>query len=513
MMDKITKWIVFAAVLGLGALSLSTVKPVKKAKAPNIVYILADDLGIGDVSCYNAEGKIYTPHIDQLAQCGVRFTDAHTSSSVCTPTRYGILTGRYNWRTTMKSGVLHGYDTPLIDPKRETIASFMKKQNYETGIVGKWHLGWDWANREAGEKYVDFSKPTQNNPNSLGFNYSFCIPASLDMPPYAYVENGLCTTIPVDTCVGRTGIELLRSGLTAPDFKHEEVLAKFTEKAIGFINRSANKDKPFFLYFPLAAPHTPILPIGNFKGKSKVSPYGDFVLMVDDVVKQVVEALKAQGVYDNTIIVFTSDNGFAPTAKVDMQLAKGHNPSMVYRGFKTDIYEGGHRVPFIVSWGNKIKKAKISNQIICSTDLLRTLSDLCNTPLNDQTAEDSFSFWGEIIGKKTKYPKRESVIHHSSNGFFAIRKDNWKLIMCSHSGGNGKPKATSEEAKTLPPVQLYDLATDIRETNNIYDKHPEIVKELTDLLTKYIKNGRTTEGGTQTNDGPESWQQLTWLEK
>ena len=230
------------------------------------------------------------------------------------------------------------------------------------------------------------------------------------------------------------------------------------------------------------------------------------------MVKQVVEALKAQGVYDNTIIIFTSDNGFAPTAKVDVQLAKGHNPSMMYRGLKTDIYEGGHRVPFIVSWGNKTKQAKVSNQIVSSTDFLRTLSELCNAPLNDQTAEDSFSFLSDITGKKTKYPKRESIIHHSSDGYFAIRKGKWKLIMCSHSGGNGKPKATSAEAKTLPPIQLYDMVADIGETQNVYNKHPEIVKELTDLLTKNIKNGRTTEGGNQTNEGPTYWKQLTWLE-
>ena len=449
-MIKAIKGGLFVGILGFIALSFSMNTPVKKDKAPNIVYILADDLGIGDVSAYNSESKIHTPHIDQLAKQGVRFTDAHTSSSVCSPTRYGILTGRYSWRTTLKNGVLHGFDTPLIDPKRETIASFLKKQNYETGIVGKWHLGWTWANIEAGDDKVDFSKPIQNSPNSNGFNYSFCIPASLDMPPYAYVENGRCTAIPVDTCTGRKGLELLRSGLTAPDFKHEEVLTKITEKAVGFINRSANKDKPFFLYFPLTAPHTPILPTDDFKGKSQVSVYGDFVLMVDDVVKQVVSALKKQGVYENTIIVFGSDNGFAPTARLEMQLAKGHNPSMIYRGVKADIFEGGHRVPFIVTWANKSKKAKISNQITCSTDLFRTLSELCKTQLADNTAEDSFSFLSEITGQKTVYPKRESIIHHSSDGFFALRKGNWKLIMCSHSGGSSKPKANSEEAKMLP---------------------------------------------------------------
>lgn len=483
------------------------------AQKPNIVYILADDLGIGDVSAYNTNGKIQTPNIDQLTKKGVRFNDAHTTSSVCTPTRYGIMTGRYNWRTTLKKGVLHGYDTPLIDSKRETVASFLKKQGYTTGIVGKWHLGWNWGNIQAGEKNMDFTKQVQNGPNSLGFDYSFCIPASLDMPPYAYVENGFCTTIPKDTCIGRKGIELFRAGISAPDFQPEEVIGKFTEKAIGFINQHAKQAKPFFLYFPLAAPHTPILPIGKFVGKSNVSPYGDFVLMVDDVVRQVTETLKKNGIYENTIIVFASDNGFANPADLKAQLSKGHNPSMMYRGLKTDIFEGGHRVPFIVSWEKSIDKAKISNQLVCTTDFFRTVAELNNAKVADNVAEDSFSFLSEINGKKSTFTKREAVIHHSSDGFFAIRKGNWKLIMCSHSGGNGKPKEVSEEAKTLPPIQLYDLSTDIGETQNVYEKHPSVVKELTDLLTKYIKDGRSTKGVNQANDGPVYWKQLTWLKE
>lgn len=483
------------------------------AQKPNIIYILADDLGIGDVSAYNPNGKIQTENIDNLAKCGVKFTDAHTTSAVCTPTRYGIMTGRYNWRTTMKKGVLHGYDTPLIDPKRETVASFLQKQGYKTGIVGKWHLGWNWGNIEAGPTKVDFSKQVSNGPNSNGFDYSFCIPASLDMPPYAYVENGFCTAIPKDSIEGRKGIELFRAGLCAPDFKPEEVIGKFTEKALSFINQNANKDKPFFLYFPLAAPHTPILPIGEFVGKSKVSPYGDFVLMVDEVVKQVVETLKKNGIYDNTIIVFTSDNGFANSANLQAQLSKGHNPSIDYRGLKTDIFEGGHRVPFIVSWGNVIKKGKVSDKLLCSTDFFRTVAELNKTQPDDNAAEDSYSFLGDIINKKSNFEQRASVIHHSSNGFFAIRKAQWKLIMCSHSGGNGKPKADSEDAKGLPPIQLYDIKNDIAETRNVYAEHPEIVKELTDLLTKHIQEGRSTKGKTQANDGPTHWSQLTWLGK
>jgi arylsulfatase A-like enzyme len=483
------------------------------AQKPNIIYILADDLGIGDVSCYNPKGKIQTDNIDNLAQNGVRFRDAHTTSAVCTPTRYSIMTGRYNWRTTMKKGVLHGYDTPLIDPKRETVASFLQTQGYKTGIVGKWHLGWTWGNIEAGEKNVNFSKQVKNGPNANGFDYSFCIPASLDMPPYAYVENGFCTAIPKDSCEGRKGIELFRAGLKAPDFEPEEVIGKFTEKALNFINQNANKDKPFFLYFPLAAPHTPVLPIGEFIGKSKVSPYGDFVLMVDDVVKQVVATLKKNGIYNNTIIVFTSDNGFANSANLQAQLEKGHNPSIDYRGLKTDIFEGGHRVPFIVHWGNVIKKGKVSDKLVCSTDLFRTVAELTNAQTRDDTAEDSYSFLGELTNKKSDFEQRASIIHHSSNGFFAIRKGQWKLIMCSHSGGNGKPKETSDEAKALPPIQLYNLKTDLAETRNVYAEHPGIVKELTNLLTKHVQEGRSTKGKVQTNDGPAYWSQLTWLGK
>ncbi len=483
----------------------------QKTSKPNIVYILADDLGIGDLSSYNPNSKIQTPNIDQLASKGVLFTDANTSSSVCTPTRYGIMTGRYNWRSRLKSGVLYGYDKALLDPKRQTIASFLQAQGYHTGVVGKWHLGWDWANIDAGKEKVDFSKPIQNGPNTYGFDYSHCIIGSLDMNPYVYVENGICTTIPVDTCAAEKGVRFYRAGMIAPDFKHEEVLPKFTEKAVSFINQNAHKDKPFFLYFPLPAPHTPVLPTGDFKGKSQLSPYGDFVLMVDDVVKQVVAALKAQGVYENTLIVFTSDNGFSPAGDLKAQLGKGHNPFLQFRGTKADIFEGGHRVPFIVAWDKEIKTPKTSTQMICTTDFFRTIATLFNQKLAENTAEDSFSFLNEILPQRSNRAKREVIVHHSINGNFAIRKGDWKLIMCSHSGGWSNPKPQSEEAKTLPPIQLYNLKNDIGETQNVYEKHPLIVKELTDLLTQYIKNGRSTSGKTQTNDGKPYWPQLTWM--
>jgi arylsulfatase A len=479
---------------------------------PNIVYILADDLGIGDVSAYNPDGKIQTPTIDQLAKEGVRFTDAHTTSSVCTPTRYGIMTGRYNWRSRLKSGVLYGYDTTLLDPNRLTVASFLQKQGYQTGVVGKWHLGWSWANIEAGTKQVDFSKPVRNSPNFFGFDYSFCIAASLDMPPYVYVENGQSTSVPIDTVADKKGVGMYRAGLIAPDFKHDEVLEKFTDKAIGFINQNAKSTKPFFLYLPLAAPHTPVLPTGSYVRKS-ISPYADFTIMVDDMVKKVVNTLKANGIYDNTLIIFTSDNGFAPAADLKAQLDKGHKPSMQYRGHKADIFEGGHRVPFIVRWGNQIKKGAVSSQLVCSTDFFRTISELMNIKLDDKTAEDSYSFLSALTGKKSNFPKRTAVVHHSVNGFFAIRQDNWKLIFCSHSGGWSSPTPNSELAKTLPPLQLYDLSKDIGEKQNVSAQNPEKVKELTDLMTKYLKNGRSTEGALRSNDGQPFWEQLTWLKE
>ncbi|TAG53895.1 MAG: arylsulfatase, partial [Runella slithyformis] len=325
------------------------------------------------------------------------------------------------------------------------------------------------------------------------------------------VENGICTTVPIDTCPAEKGVRFYRAGMVAPDFKHEEVLPTFTKKAVDFIEKNANKAKLFFLYFPLPAPHTPVLPTGDFKGKSQLSPYGDFVLMVDDVVKQVVAALKAQGVYENTLIVFTSDNGFSPAGDLKAQLNKGHNPFLQFRGTKADIFEGGHRVPFIVTWDKEIKKHKTTNQLICTTDFFGTIAALFNQKLADNTAEDSFSFLDEIQPHRTNKIKREAIVHHSIEGFFAIRKGDWKLIMCSHSGGWSNPKPQSEEAKTLPPIQLYNRKTDVGETQNVYQKYPELVKELTELLTQYVKNGRSTTGQTQSNDGHPHWKQLTWI--
>lgn len=494
------------------AASVQGTQAQKTEKQPNIVYILCDDLGYGDVSSNNPSSKIITPNIDKLAQTGVRFTDVHTGSSVSTPTRYGILTGRYAWRTRLKRGVLNGYDTALIEQGRETVASMLHKQNYNTACIGKWHLGWNWANIEAGNENVDFSKSVVGGPKDVGFDYSYCIVGSLDMPPYVYVENALPTAIPTENCEGSKGLAFYRGGIAAPGFKHEEVLGHFVSKAVDYIKDKSKESKPFFLYLPLTAPHTPILPIKEFQGKSGLTPYGDFVLMCDDVLKKVVTQLKESGVYDNTIVIFTSDNGCSRAADIPSMIAKGHYPSGIYRGSKSDIWDGGHRVPFIVSWPNTFKP-KVSDKLLCSTDFFRTVADLKKVKLAETEAEDSYSFLGELTGKNNQMPQREDIIHHSINGTFAIRKGPWKLIMCSYSGGWSFPNAKSAEAKTLPRIQLYNMKTDPEEKNNLWNKEPEIVKQLTQLLTDQVLQGRSTPGTAQKNDGPAYWTQLNWLSK
>lgn len=494
----------------------------EEPSTPNIIYILADDMGYGDVSCYNENSKIKTPNIDKLASEGIRFTDAHTSSAVCTPTRYGILTGRYNWRSVLKRGVLSGYSKALIPPERLTVGKLLQKNDYHTAFIGKWHLGWDWhiivsndhestsLNQLDNNPEVDFSKPVKNGPNERGFDYSYGFSGSLDMPPYVYVENGLPTTIPHDTtvCVDKKGF--WRKGLTGSDFSHIDVLPNLTKQSIQYINTRAKETQPFFLYFALPAPHTPILPTTEFLGKSNTNFYGDFVMQVDDVVGQIVRTLEYNGVKNQTIIIFTCDNGCSPRADFEELKRVGHNPSYIYRGSKADIYEGGHRVPFILSWPGMVKYGLKSDEIICTTDLMATVADILNYPLSDDSAEDSYSFLPVLTGKDYKIPIREATVHHSIQGRFAIRQRDWKLILWPGSGGWSYP-VTEEELKGLPKFQLYDLEIDPSETNNLADKHPAKVEELKELLSKYIEQGRSTPGKFQNNEGMDNWSEINWI--
>ena len=478
-----------------------------KMERANIIYILADDLGYGDIGAFNPEGKISTPHLNQLATEGMMFTDAHTTSAVCSPTRYGILTGRYNWRSTLKSGVLWSVDKALIPNDRETVASLLQKSGYHTAFIGKWHLGWDWDMDK--NNTIDFSKPVKNTPNDIGFDYAYGHIASLDIPPYVYVENGQSTAIPTDSTINDDYQGFWRKGLTAPDFIHDQVTPNFFNRSIQYIEERAQSGRPFFLYLALPSPHTPILPLEQWQGKSGLNPYADFMMMIDDYMGKLTAAIKNSGIEDNTMVIFTSDNGCSPRAQFDTLESKGHYPSYHFRGHKADIYEGGHRVPFIVKWPNQIAAGSKSNRIICTTDFFATCADITQQEYGDNAGEDSYSLLPLFLGNENF--QRPATVHHSVNGSFAIRQGDWKLILGAGSCGWSFPRPNDPAIDTLPPFQLYNLKEDVGEQKNLIKEQADKAEALKKLLIQYIENGRSTPGTPQKNDGEYPWKQLHWM--
>ncbi|GAB5561386.1 MAG: hypothetical protein SynsKO_30330 [Synoicihabitans sp.] len=487
---------------------------------PNVVIILADDLGIGDVSVYNQESAWQTPHIDQLAEQGMMFSDAHTSAALCTPTRYGIMTGRYNWRSTQKRKGGSGVSFPLIAPERMTIGDMFQEQGYHTGLIGKWHLGLNWAMKPGARQEdqlgdftgIDFSKPISNGPETHGFSYTHGLMASLSSPPYVNVENGMPTSVPDKTSVNYDEKAFWRLGPVGDDFRHVDVLSDIADRSVGYMADRAAAEEPFFLYVAFTAPHAPIIPTTEFVGTSNASAYGDFVVQVDDAVGQITRAIAADPRLENTLIFFTSDNGQSPRADFDddeLPLA-GHDGSLHYRGKKFDIYEGGHRVPFIASWPGQIEAGSTSDEIICTVDFMATAADLLEVDLADDAAEDSYSFLPVIKQENYERPLREATVHHSSDGRFAIRQGDWKLILWPGSGGWAYP-ATFEDMKGLPKFQLYNLRHDPGEVDNMVTSHPDRAAELQALLTKYIVEGRSTPGRPQPNEGKPHWPELDWM--
>ncbi|MGN6547635.1 MAG: sulfatase family protein [Aureliella sp.] len=495
-------------------------QPANKPAAakPNIVIILADDLGYADASCYG--GKIQTPNIDRLASQGMRLTDAHTTSSVCSPTRYGLLTGRYNWRSKLQSGVLGGLSPRLIEPDRMTIASMLKEQGYHTAAFGKWHLGMDWAvkpgthvsalNIEPREQVfnVDYAKPIANGPNSVGFDYYFGIAASLDMVPYTFIENDHVVALPTEDrdfpmMRDRNPKARTRKGPTAPDFEAADVLPTLARKSVEYIDAraaDAQKGQPFFMYVPLASPHTPILPLDQWLGKSGINPYADFVMQTDAAVGEILAALERNGLSDNTLVVFTSDNGCSPQAQFEELAAHGHHPSGPLRGHKADIFEGGLRVPMIARWPGQIPAGRTCDQIVCQADLLATAAEIVGKQLPDDAGEDSWSILETL--RTGQASKREHLVSHSINGSFAIRRGPWKLALCKDSGGWSAPRPGSKQAQGLPSVQLYNLEEDLGERHNVAEQNPEKVRELTELLEQVVQQGRSTPGAPQKNTVP-----------
>lgn len=523
-MDKINCFIRSAIVLLLlSGCGKSQKKSIPKAKLPNIIYVLADDLGYGDLSSFNPDGKIRTPNIDKLAREGMMFTDAHTSASVCTPTRYGILTGRYNWRSGLKSGVLTGKSRALIPPERSTVASMLKRAGYTTAFIGKWHLGWDWALKDtanfggegwdAGDfEVIDFTRPVSNTPNDLGFDYAYGHSGSLDMAPYVYVENGRITE-DVDHITESTDkYSWWRKGPTAEDFIHDEVTPNFFGKATDYIRKKAVEETPFFLYLALPSPHTPILPVKEWQGKSGLNPYADFVMMIDSYMGQLSSIVAAAGIEENTLLIFTSDNGCSPEADFELLAEKGHHPSYIYRGHKADIFEGGHRVPFIAKWPLSIPAGTVNNSTICTTDLYATCADITATPIAQSSGEDSFSILPLLTAGDASSYERQATVHHSINGSFAIRKGQWKLIFAPDSGGWSHPRPGSEEVLGLPEYQLYDLEKDPSEIHNMYKMYPGVVSALAKVMAQYVHDGRSRPGIRQTNDAPfygnKDWPQI-----
>ncbi|MDO6801410.1 arylsulfatase [Wenyingzhuangia sp. 1_MG-2023] len=455
------------------------------SEKPNIVFILCDDLGYGDVQSLAPEtSKIKTPHIDKLTEQGMVFTDAHSGSSVCTPTRYGIMTGRYSWRSKLQSGVVSGFAPDLIKEDRPTVGNFLGNQGYNTAIIGKWHLNFQYIDsiskttiRKKGRNLPPVGSTIPDGPIHRGFDYYHGFHHAGSMK--AVIENDKVIL-------------------------HEDeinMLPRLTSKSVAYINDQAkNKDgKPFFLYVPLGSPHTPILPSKEWQGKSGLGAYADFVMQTDATVGAITKALKDNGFSENTLVIFSSDNGTSKAANIKGLEKKGHIVSAGFRGSKSDLWDGGHRVPFIVRWPGKVESGSVNHNLICLTDVFATFSDIINVAVPSNSGEDSVSFLPALKGHKIK-STRTGVIHHSISGHFGYRQGKWKLLLARGSGGWSSPQEDDTTLDNMPIAQLYDMENDAAETNNLYLERPEIAEKLLQLLENDIKNGRSTTGEFSQND-------------
>ena len=492
---------------------------------PNIVIILADDLGYGDLQCYNPKrGKIPTPHIDRLASQGMLFTDAHSSSGVCSPSRYTLLTGRYHWRTRLQSGIVHYLERPLIASDRLTIARLLQQQGYHTACIGKWHLGWDWDIPEDQRKLVAprrghvpevtdqhreawkevYSRPIAGGPTTRGFNEYFGTDVP-NWPPYCFIKNDRTVGIPSEFLPK----ELLQNRLASlpgpalADWNLKNILPTIVDYACDYIKHRAKTGQPFFLYLPLTAPHTPIAVRDLWRGKSGLdSNVADFIMQTDAEVGRVLAALNESGAAENTLVIFTSDNG-AAYYRVKNQETQGHYPSGPLRGYKTDAWEGGHRIPFIVRWPGIVKPDTECEQLVHQADIIATVAEILEATLPDDAAEDSVSLMPLLKGSRE--PIRKHAISQGTRGVFALRRGPWKMIFAP-SGTRRNNRSDSKSAGH--PAQLYNLAADIGETNNVYADHPKIVQEMTALLEKLVTTGRSTPGPAQENDVPVQWKRF-----
>ncbi len=497
-----TKTILQLLTFAAGASFLALAPESFAKELPNIVVIMADDLGSGDVQALNSESKIPTPNLNALSAAGMTFHDAHSPSAVCTPTRYGLMTGRYCWRSRMKKGVLNGYSAPLIEKDRPIFAQLAKSKGYNTAIVGKWHLGMNIPMlssppkiRFNGDPGVDFSGQITDSPNDRGFDYSFLVSASLDMAPYVYISNGRFTQKPTLQQPAVRFPHFVRAGPRSADFVIEETLDKLVTKATEQVRQMAKEDAPFLLYMPLTGPHKPCQPAERFRGKTTLGEYGDFVHQVDDSVGRVLTAIRESGEEDNTLVIFTSDNGsymyryqdgrtdHVEDSTVQGFLEANHRSNGPYRGTKADIWEAGHRVPFFVRWPGKLEAGSHCTQTICLTDVYATLAEIMGEQLPDNVAEDSFSIVPMFSGSKA--PRPAPVIHHSGAGMFAIRSGQWKMIAGNGSGGREAPKGQPFEK----PFQLFNLEADVAESSDLAQDQTDVVAQLSAQLDAIRSHG------------------------
>ncbi|MDB2385342.1 arylsulfatase [Polaribacter sp.] len=503
--------------------SCSSEKETKEK--PNIIIIYTDDQGYGDVSALNPDAKFSTPNMDKIANEGVVFTDGHSSDAVCTPSRYSLLTGRYSWRTSLKENVLRADGPCLIEENRMTIASLLKENGYNTAMVGKWHLQMQFKGKV--NKGRDWSKPFTEGPIEHGFDYFFGIPASMNYGILTYLENDRVLDPPVLYTKKKRDVTPRTYRMTppykeewsrghvevAPSFNDELVLETFAEKAVEYINTSASdakNGKPFFLYLPLTSPHLPHCTHPDFQGKTECGNYGDFMEETDYRVGQVLDALKANGLEENTLVIFSSDNG-AESNYVYQRDTFGHYSCMNFKGGKRDIYEGGHRVPFLMRWPNGIKAGTKVDEPVCQTDYLATIASIIDAKIPDNAGEDSYNVF-PLIDKNSekKYQSDRAVIHHSFTGHLSIREGDWKLNMFRGSGGSLEPKFV-EVKEGDAPYELYNIKNDPSETTNLYFENPEIVKRLKEKITKIVKEGRSTKGKPQ-DFVKKNWPQINWME-
>ena len=493
--------------------SLGLVQCALADAPPNIVFILADDLGYGDIACYNSTSKIPTPHLDQLAKEGMRFTDAHSPATVCTPTRYSLLTGRMCFRTG-RSRVFSGVGGPcLIEDGRLTLPQMLKNKGYATAMFGKWHVGMSFYDKDGkriekqglqGAKMIDYSRKIGGSPIEYGFDQFYgtaCCPTTDWI--YAYID-GDRIPVPAVKQIDKSHLPKhpyandCRPGMIAPNFDLEEVDLVFLKKSQEFL-RKQKKGKPFFLFHSLQAVHLPSFPAKQFQGKSGQGPHGDFIYQLDWTVGELTKTLKELGLEENTIVMFGSDNGPEVPTIIAMRRDHKHDGAKPWRGVKRDQWEGGHRTPFIVKWPGVVKPGSESDEVVSLTDVFATCAAINGVKVPQDAGEDSFDLTGTLKGEVRNSPVRPYLLQQTFAMKLSIRKGDWKYIDHKGSGGNNyeKPGEWGMKQYALPdtdpdaPGQLFNLANDPGETTNLYSKHPEKVAELKGLLEKSKASGRT----------------------